>query len=172
MYSSFTYIVAFSPNRSIGGLRPNEISSNRDDVLIDNKIGVNEDVDWEQQNKSQKRYEKSSKDLQKGDFVFVPSFGPSALGKSTDTNRHQIYQISRVDAGKTPHLFKLQDLKQKEIPGFYYRAQLLKTEEPQPGQTFKIEKVIKVKKIKSEKWAYVKYLHYPAVSFDIFIIEI
>ena len=70
--------------------------------------------------------------------------------------------MKRVDAGKSPPLYKLEDLKQKEVPGYFYRQQLTKTEEPEPGKFLRIESIIKRRKIKGKKCVLVKYLHYPA----------
>ncbi len=66
-----------------------------------------------------------------------------------------------MDAGKSPPLYKIEDLKQKEVPGYFYRQQLTKTEEPEPGKFLRIEYIVKRKTEKGQKKALVKYLHYP-----------
>ena len=98
--------------------------------------------------------------LQKGDFVHA-DFGPSTFEKGFDSPNYQLYEIIRVDAGKTPVLFKLADLKNAKIPGYFYREQLSKASKPTDDTTFRVEKILKETKRKGEKFYYVKYVHYP-----------
>ncbi len=72
-------------NKAIGGLRPSEIKSNLDDVKIDARVGLKEDVEFEQQLKNQAAYDKDKKRLQPGQYVYVPAFPASPLGKSFDS---------------------------------------------------------------------------------------
>ncbi len=148
-----------SPNVAIGGLRPSEINSPMDDPKIDRKIGFRDDVSVANQKKNQKLYEKDKKKLQIGNYVFL-DFVPTAFSKSFDTKRNQIFRIIRVDAGKKPELYKLEDLRHTEIDGYYYATQLQKTEAPKKNEFFKVEKVLKEKIRKGETLIYVKYLHY------------
>ncbi len=148
-----------SPNSAIGGLKPAQIKSREDGVLIDKKIGVKLDVPVEEQKKNQKQYEKNRTLLQVGNFVYL-DFPPSTLGKSFDTKRNEIYRIRRVDAGKTPALYKLEDLKKAPVKGYYYGKQLLKTTQPKKGEYFAIERIIGEKTIRGRDYVRVKYQHY------------
>ena len=59
-------------------------------------------------------------------------------------------------------MFKLIDLMSSAVPGVYYSEELTKA--PKPDYTkdfFHVEKVLKSKKIKGEKFYYVKYAYYP-----------
>jgi hypothetical protein len=58
----------------------------------------------------------------------------------------------------------LKDLANDPVAGHFYRSQLLPAPPPEKGTYFRVEKVIKTKKINKKKWCLVKYLHYPAVS--------
>ena len=86
---------------------------------------------------------------------------PSQLINNTIFQRYQLYVIARVDAGKTPVLYKLNDLKGDEVPGFFYKNQLLKTKKPDDHEYFRVEKILKRKQINKKPWALVKFLHYP-----------
>ncbi len=66
-----------------------------------------------------------------------------------------------MDAGKYPPLYKIENLKEKEVPGYFYRQQLTKTEEPEPGKFLRIEYIVRRKTEKGQKKVLVKYLHYP-----------
>ncbi len=149
-----------SKSDAIGGLRPADIKSPMDDPKVDEAIGIPTDVSFKDQVRNQKTYEKNSKNLQKGDFVFA-EFGPSAFAKGFDSPNYQIYEISRVDAGKQPPLYSLIDLHKDKVPGNFYANQLTKTEAPADGTTFRIEEVLgeRVRKNKVERL--VKFLHYP-----------
>ncbi len=148
------------PNKAIGGLRPADITSKLDTPKIDRAIGVAEDVTYEEQQKNQKTYETNKKNIQVGDHVHV-DFGPATFGKSYDTRNYQIYKVARIDAGKSPPLFKLVDLMDDGIAGYFYREQLTKTMEPKNGETFRIEKLIKSEERNGKLYYYVKYTHYP-----------
>ncbi len=148
-----------SPNTAIGGLCPSSIKSPMDDPKIDEKIGFHDDIPVETQKKNQKQYEKNKKKLQVGNYVYL-DFVPTALSKSFDTKRSQIFRIVRVDAGKQPPLYKLEDLKHDPVKGYYYASQLQKTERPKKGEFFKVEKVLGEKMIRGERYIHVKYLHY------------
>ncbi len=148
-----------SPNSAIGGLRPSQINSPMDDPKIDEAIGYKPDVSVEKQKQNQLAYEKQKKNLQVGNYVFL-DFTPSKFQKSFDTKRNQIFRISRVDAGKTPPLYKLKDLKGVAIKGYYYAQQLAKTSRPKRGEFFAVEKILEEKEKRGEPYILVKYLHY------------
>ncbi len=78
----------------LGYLKPADIKSNLDDVKIDARLGLNEDVDFETQIKNQAAYDKDKKRLQPGDYVYVPAFPPGPLDKSFDSkvgnNKHEL----------------------------------------------------------------------------------
>ncbi len=73
-----------SPNQALGGLRPIDIQQPSDGPMVDNKIGIPEDVSFEQQERNQKAYEKNKSNLQKGDNVYV-DFGPTPFDKGYDS---------------------------------------------------------------------------------------
>ncbi len=148
-----------SPNVAIGGLRPSSIKSAMDDPKIDAKIGYHDDVPVEVQKKNQKEYEKKKNKLQVGNYVFL-DFVPSAFTKSFDAKRSQIFRIIRIDAGKQPELYKLEDLNHEKVKGYYYASQLKKTERPKKGEFFKVEKILKEEMRRGEPYIFVQYSHY------------
>ena len=148
-----------SPNSAIGGIRPASISSPTDDPLIDHAIGYQPDVPVGIQKANQKQYERNKSELQVGNYVFL-DFVPKVMTKSFHTKRNQIFRISRVDAGKTPVLYKLEDLMGAEITGYYYKEQLAKTTRPKKGEFFKVEKILAHETRRGKEYVYVKYLHY------------
>ncbi len=75
---------------------------------------------------------------------------------------YQLYKIERIDAGKRPVLYKLKDLFDAPIPGYYYRMQLTKAEAPTPLTFFRIEKVLEKEERNGRTFCLVKYTHYPA----------
>ncbi len=148
-----------SPNIAIGFLRPSEIKAPEDDPKVDKAKGLKEDVSFQDQEEKQKKYERNSSLLQKGDHVHA-DFGPSVFAKGFDSPNYQLYKISRVDAGKFPVLFKLEDLAKDPVPGYFYKEQLTKALPPKDG-TFRVEKIIKEELRKGKPYVYVKYHHYP-----------
>ncbi len=144
---------------SLGGLRPNDFKSSLDDPKLDARMGIPEDVSFEEQLQNQKQYEKQKDKFQKGDFVFV-DFGPSTFAKGYDSPKYQIYEIFRVDAGKSPPLYKLIDLAGDSVKGFFYGSQLSKANRP-TYETFRVEDVLKKRTRNNKEEVYVKYLHYP-----------
>ncbi len=150
-----------SPNSAIGFLRPNDIKRPEDDVKVDEaRKKIPEDVSFQEQEIHQEQYERNTTNLQKGDFVHV-DFGASVNEKGFDSPNYQIFEIIRVDAGKTPVLYKLIDLNRDPVPGYFYKEQLTQAPEPKDGQTFRVEKVLKRRIRKNKREVYVKYLHYP-----------
>ncbi len=148
-----------SPNIAIGGLRPSTIKSPMDDPKIDERLGFKDDIPIETQKKNQKIYEKQKKKLQVGNYVFL-DFVPTAFSKSFDTKRSQIFRIIRIDAGKKPELFTLEDLNHDIVEGSYYASQLQKTDRPKKGEFFKVEKILDEEVRKGIPYVRVKYLHY------------
>ncbi len=149
-----------TPHQALGGLRPSLIKSRKDTPLIDNTIGFHPDVPFENQIENQKKYELNPTKLQVGSYVYI-HFLPSALSKSFDSPNYQLFIVSRVDAGKSPPLYQVKDLKGKIQKGFFYRDQLVEGKKPEAGQFFRIEKILKKKKRKKKTIYLVKYLHYP-----------
>ncbi len=68
-----------------------------------------------------------------------------------------------MDAGKQPPLYKLSDIMDTPIPGYYYREQLTKSSAPKNYEFFHVEKIVK-SEIRDDNKLYhlVKYMHYPA----------
>lgn len=77
--------------------------------------------------------------------------------------RGQIFQINEVRAQETPPLYKLVDLLKDSVKGFYYKEELIKAPNPNYNNDFfEVEKILKTKIIKGEKFVLVKYLYYPS----------
>ncbi len=148
------------------------------------KIGIPEDVPVQQQKDNQKAYEHDRHLLQVGDHVFL-DFPPSTMEKGFDSpvsaspkklptflkknvkfisfvlQNYQVYKIIRVDAGKSPTLYKLADILDGKVPGYYYKEQLVRTEAPKPENFFRIQDILKTEWRGNIKYHLVKYLHYP-----------
>ena len=65
-----------SPKQKLGGLSPDSIHSEFDSILVNeakkqNNISVFEEPHYQQQIINQKNYEKDSRNLQKGDYVYL-----------------------------------------------------------------------------------------------------
>ena len=73
-----------------------------------------------------------------------------------------MFQISDVLSNKLPVMFKLVDLMQDDIPGYFYNEELTKAPKPDYQKDyFFVEKVLKTKKVKGELFYLVKYAWYP-----------
>jgi len=72
-----------------------------------------------------------------------------------------LYTISSVRSNVLPPLYKLKDLLKDDVPGFFYKEELIKSK-PLDYNTnyFFVEKILKWKKVKGEKLCLVKYLFY------------
>ncbi len=149
-----------TPHQALGGLRPSIITSRKDTPLIDGTIGFHPDTPFQTQQENQKKYELNPTKLQVGAYVYV-NFLRKPLEKSFDSPNYQLYIVSRVDAGKSPPLYQIKDLKGKIKRGFFYREQLLEGQEPKKGQFFRVEKILKKKKTKKTTLYFVKYMNYP-----------
>ena len=69
-------------------------------------------------------------------------------------------------------MFKLVDLMQSEVPGYFYSEELTKAPKPDYQKDyFFVEKVLKSKKIKGELFYYVKYAWYPNKFNQVLIIK-
>jgi hypothetical protein len=59
-------------------------------------------------------------------------------------------------------IFKLKDLMDAEIGGFYYKEQLTKASPPDYSKDyFLIEKILQRRTINGKKYIYAKFLYYP-----------
>ncbi len=130
-----------------------------DDPKIDAAIGYKPEVPVSVQKMNQKKYEKDRTKLQVGNHVLL-DFTPTAFDKAFDTKRNQIFRIMRIDAGKSPPLYKLKDLMGEPLHGYYYREQLVKTARPKRGEYFAVEKILQEEIRKGKEYVLVKYLHY------------
>ncbi len=130
-----------------------------DNPLIDKKIGYEMEIPVETQKKNQTNYEKNKSKIQVGNYVYL-DFAPKPMDKSFDTKRNEIYRVIRIDAGKTPPLYKLANLMKEEVKGNYYAEQLIKTTKPKRHEYFKIENILGEKLIRGKPYVHVKYLHY------------
>ena len=73
-----------------------------------------------------------------------------------------MYRISSVQANERPVLYILKDLLEDEVPGYYYKEELIKSEPLNKDKdNFFVEKVLKKKTVNREKLCLVKYLFYP-----------
>jgi len=71
----------------------------------------------------------------------------------------------------SPVLYHLRDLMKDNVPGSFYKEQLVKTEKPDyKTNFFEIEKILGSKKVKGKKYFLVKFLYYPS-KFNEFIPE-
>ena len=148
-----------TPNKAIGGLKPSAIQSRKDTPLIDHRIGFHPDTSFEIQAEQQKKYEENATKLQVGSYVYV-NYPATALEKSFNSPNYQLFIISRVDAGKRPTLYQVQDMLGTVRPGFFYREQLLKSTKPKAG-FFHVEKILSKRKRNGKPEYLVKFLHYP-----------
>jgi len=73
-----------------------------------------------------------------------------------------MFRVKEVLAQTKPELFKLKDLLDDEVPGFFYKEQLRKTGPADESRAFEVEKVLKTKTEKKKKWYLCKFLFYPA----------
>lgn len=65
-------------------------------------------------------------------------------------------------ANISPELYQLEDLMKSPLPGYYYGKQLTPTQAPNYKKDyFLIEKYLKTKTIKGQKFHLAKYLYYP-----------
>lgn len=85
--------------------------------------------------------------------------------------RGQIFKIEKIDAHIHPPLFTLVDLMNDSVKQKYYASQLTKAPNPNTEKDlFAVERVLKTKKIKGEKWYLCRFLYYPP-KFDQYIKE-
>ncbi len=149
------------PCKAIAGLKPADINFREDTLKVDKKMGIHPDISLETQKKQQEQYEAIPENLQVGNYVFL-DFVKKSLSKGYDTSNRQLYIICQVLAGKRPVLYKLKDLLEEKIPGYYYGQQLTRAPTPKKEHFFKVEKVYRpAKRINGVKCFYVKFLHYP-----------
>jgi len=60
-----------------------------------------------------------------------------------------------------PPLYELVDLMNDKVPGFFYKEQLTLAKKPDYQKDyFLVEKILKQKTVKGEKFYFVKYLYY------------
>jgi hypothetical protein len=100
-------------------------------------------------------------DKESSELSFLTPFWPQ---------RGQLFQVSEVRSEKSPPIFKLNDLLNDPVSGFYYREQLTKSPAPKSSDYFFVEKILSQKKINGKKHFLVKYLYYPN-KFNQFIPE-
>lgn len=59
-------------------------------------------------------------------------------------------------------MFKLRDLQNEDVPGYFYQEELTKSEPLDLEKDyFFVEKILKTKQVKGVKFCLVKYLFYP-----------
>jgi len=73
----------------------------------------------------------------------------------------ELFKVQEILSEIKPVLYKLVDLMNDEVPGFYYESQLTKAPPPNNEEFFLVEKVLKQKIVKGEKFFLIKYLFFP-----------
>lgn len=73
----------------------------------------------------------------------------------------ELFIVDEILSELDEPLFKLKDLMNDDVPGFYYAGQLTKTAKPEEKDYFLVEKVLKEKTVKGKKFFFVKFLFYP-----------
>lgn len=68
----------------------------------------------------------------------------------------ELFIVKDVLSEVNPPLYKLQDLMNAEVPGFYYGKQLTKTKKPEDENYFLVEKILSEKLINNKKFFLVK----------------
>lgn len=63
-------------------------------------------------------------------------------------------------ANEEPVLYTLANLKNKKVPGHFYRSELVKGKKPTENDIYSVEKVLKRRTKNGIKESYVKYLGY------------
>ena len=149
-----------TPQKVIGGLRPEEIKSPLDDPLIDDKIGHIKFPSLKTMLKRQAKYEADESKLQVGQYVYADE-KEHVFDKSFDEKRRQLFKIRRVLAEERPVLYYLEDLKGEEVPRAYYAQELHLTKAPREGEFFDIEKVLDTRLVNGKKQFKVKFKGYP-----------
>jgi hypothetical protein len=77
--------------------------------------------------------------------------------------RGQIFEVALVDTSKQPTLYRLKDLLNDNLPGFYYGEQLEKAPDPNyKVDFFEVEKILAKKTVNKKKMYFVKFLYYPS----------
>lgn len=74
-----------------------------------------------------------------------------------------MFKIKDILGQVQPTLYKLVDLANDPVEGFYYGSQLTSASEPTPNSYFFVEKILGHKIIRGEKLYLVKFLFYPGV---------
>ena len=75
-----------------------------------------------------------------------------------------------VNSSKLPVLYSVVDLMDEKLPNLFYGEQLTKTNKPDQNNFFLVEKILKEKKIRGQKYFFVKFLYYPE-KFNLWVPE-
>jgi len=71
--------------------------------------------------------------------------------------------VDQVLAQKVPPIFKLVNILNEPVPGYFYREELTKSEPLDYSKDyFMVEKIVKTKYVKGTKYCLLKYLFYPS----------
>jgi len=72
-----------------------------------------------------------------------------------------LFKITKVFAEKLPPMFEISDLLNEVQPGYCYSHDLTKTVPNFDTDYFFVEKILKTKQVRKEKYCLVKYLFMP-----------
>ena len=123
LLQNITLAVNKTKNPAIGFLKPDEIKSPSQDILVDQVMGYPKVLSVEEFNESQEKYEENLKKLQVGAYIYADEKSSAdPFYKSFHVQRGQVFTIYRIDASisKTP-LYFLRDLMGDEVKGSFYR---------------------------------------------------
>ena len=102
-------------------------------------------------------FEKHSIKFRVGDYVRISKARTAFQRGFTPNWSVEIFRVTRI-LPTTPVTYALRDWNGDPITGTFYGKELQRVKEP---ETFKIEKVLQVKKIRGQQMALVKWLGYP-----------
>ena len=102
-------------------------------------------------------FEKHSAKFRVGDYVRISKARTAFQRGFTPNWSVEIFRVTRI-LPTTPVTYALRDWNGEPITGTFYNKELQRVKEP---ETFKIEKVLQVKKIGRRRMALVKWLGYP-----------
>ncbi len=151
--------------KRLGGLRPRDISSSSDDVLVTRQVGESRYSfpTYEEQEANQKKAlaSHSTKYLHRGDYVYVDK-KREPFQKSDEVQKsHEVCIVDSVYCYRSPCLYRVRTLLDKPVAGYYYRPQLTLTTKPNLTDLFKVESASRPKLIKGVKHYWVKWLGWP-----------
>jgi hypothetical protein len=99
------------------------------------------------------------------DYVML-DLRKTAMSKSYDVQRYQVFFISNILNSKRPIMYTLKDTKHLKTVGNYYASQIRKSPvDPSSAEHWVVQKVVGQKVVNKKTFFKVRYLNYPA-SYD------